>query len=61
MLTTDLALVSEISRHDPFYLSRVVARLHRQPTRDFEPVWNVNATVDPIDRREADEEPKEDA
>jgi hypothetical protein len=46
MLTINLALVSEIERHDPSDVSRVGAALQRQATRDFAPLWNVRATVD---------------
>jgi hypothetical protein len=46
MLPVNLALVSEVSDHDPGDVSRVAAALQRQATRDFGPLWNVRATVD---------------
>lgn len=46
MLTLNLALVSEIEDHDPSDIARVTAALQRQATRDFEPIWEVDATVD---------------
>jgi hypothetical protein len=52
MLTNNLALVSEVAGHDPSDVSRVAAALQRQATRDFEPVWDVRATVDAFPRLE---------
>jgi hypothetical protein len=52
MLTNNLALVSEVAGHDPSDVSRVAAALQRQATRDFEPVWEVRATVDAFPRLE---------
>jgi hypothetical protein len=53
MLTLNLALVSEISGHDPSDLARVAAALQRQATRDFAPIWNQEgATVDAFPRLE---------
>ena len=46
MLTINLALVSEVNGHDPADVARVAAALQRQATRDFEPIWNVRATLD---------------
>lgn len=52
MLTNNLALVSEVDGHDPSDVSRVAAALQRQATRDFGPVWQVEATVDAFPRLE---------
>jgi hypothetical protein len=52
MLTTNLALVSEIEDHDPSDLARVGAALQRQVTRDFAPIWEVSATIDDFPRLE---------
>jgi hypothetical protein len=52
MLTVNLALVSEVAGHDPSDVSRVAAALQRQATRDFAPVWNVEATIDALPRLE---------
>jgi len=52
MLTMDLALVSEVDGHDPSDVARVAAALQRQATRDFGPVWDVQATVDAFPRLE---------
>jgi hypothetical protein len=52
MLTINLALVSEVEGHDPSDVSRVAAALQRQATRDFGPVWDVQATVDAFPRLE---------
>ena len=41
MLTTNLALVSEVEGHDQSDVSRVAAALQRQATRDFLPFWDV--------------------
>jgi hypothetical protein len=46
MLTTNLALVSEVKGHDPSHVARVAPALQRQAARDFGPIWEVNATVD---------------
>lgn len=46
MLTKNLGLVSEAEGHDPSDVARVAAALQRQATRDFGPVWDVEATVD---------------
>jgi hypothetical protein len=50
MLPVNLAIVSEVSGHDPSDVSRVAAALQRQATRDFAPLWNVHATVDAFPR-----------
>jgi hypothetical protein len=52
MLTNQLALVSEVDGHDPSDVSRVAAALQRQATRDFGPIWGVEATVDAFPRLE---------
>lgn len=52
MVTTNLALVSDVKDHDPSDVARVAAALQRQATRDFEPVWEVPATVDAFPRFE---------
>ena len=52
MLTINLALVSEVEGHDPSDVARVAAALQRQATRDFGPVWGVQATVDALPRLE---------
>jgi hypothetical protein len=46
MPTINLALVSEVDGHDPSDVSRVAAALQRQAARDFDPIWQVSATVD---------------
>lgn len=46
MLSTNLALVSEVEGHDPADVARVAAALQRQAARDFGPIWDVCATVD---------------
>jgi hypothetical protein len=52
MLPVNLALVSEVEGHDPSDVSTVAAALQRQATRDFGPLWGVNATVDAFPRLE---------
>ncbi|HMJ72954.1 MAG TPA: hypothetical protein VK471_06285 [Solirubrobacterales bacterium] len=52
MLPVNLALVSEVPDHDSGDVSRVAAALQRQATRDFGPLWNVQATVDAFPRLE---------
>src|SRR3954467_9651586 len=52
MLTTNLALVSEVEGHDPSDVAVVAAALQKQATRDFGPVWDVQATVDAFPRLE---------
>ncbi|MEU9945333.1 hypothetical protein ACIP46_34705 [Streptomyces lavendulae] len=54
MLINQLALVSEtkINKINPSQITRVAAALQKQATRDFAPLWQVNATVDAFDRLE---------
>jgi hypothetical protein len=52
MLTMNLALVSEVEGHDPSDVARVAAALQKQLTRDFSPLWEVQATVDAFPRLE---------
>jgi hypothetical protein len=52
MLPANVALVSEVPDHDPGDVSRVAAALQRQATRDFGPIWDVQATVDAFPRLE---------
>jgi hypothetical protein len=52
MLTVNLALVSEVSGHDPSDVARVAAAMQRQAARDFGPIWTVRATVDAFPRLE---------
>jgi hypothetical protein len=47
-----VALVSEVEEIDASDLNRVSAALQRQVTRDFAPIWNVEATVDAFGRLE---------
>jgi len=46
MLPINLALVSEVAGHDASDVARVAAALQRQASRDFGPIWKVEATVD---------------
>jgi hypothetical protein len=46
VLVRKVAIVSEISEISPSELTRVAAALQEQATRDFGPIWGVNATVD---------------
>ena len=48
MLPFQLALVSEVPNVKPAELCRVSAALQRQVSRDFGPIWGINATVDPF-------------
>ena len=52
MLPVHLALVSEVPDHDPGDVARVAAALQRQATRDFRPIWNIEATIDAFPRLE---------
>ena len=52
MLPIQLALVSEVRGHDPGDVARVAAALQRQATRDFGPIWKIQATVDAFPRLE---------
>ncbi|MFF5288828.1 hypothetical protein [Paractinoplanes globisporus] len=46
MLVTELALVAESARVSASQLNRVAAALQKQAIRDFEPIWEIKATVD---------------
>ena len=46
MLSHQLALVSETSATHPRTVSRIAAALQKQVTRDFGPIWGIDATVD---------------
>jgi hypothetical protein len=52
VLNVNLALVSEVPGHDSSDVARVGAALQRQATRDFGPIWDVQATVDAFPRLE---------
>jgi hypothetical protein len=52
MPTINLALVSEVQGHDQSDVARVAAALQRQATRDFGPIWDMQATVDAFPRLE---------
>lgn len=52
MLTAHVALVSEESNITPSELSRVAGALAKQISRDFGPIWKVNADVAAYDRLE---------
>jgi hypothetical protein len=52
MLLYQLALVSEISAISTAQLLRVGAALQKQASRDFGPIWNVDATVSAFTRLE---------
>jgi hypothetical protein len=41
-----MALVSEVEQISPSQLSRASAALQKQLTRDFGPIWDINATID---------------
>lgn len=47
-----LALVSETSKVSQSELSRTSAALQKQLTRDFGPIWEVQATIDSFDKLE---------
>jgi hypothetical protein len=49
MLTAHVALVSETDAVQLDDLSTVSAAMQKQVTRDFGPIWNVDATVDAFD------------
>jgi hypothetical protein len=53
VLTAHVALVSESSSVSFADLTQVAAALQKQVTRDFGPIWQVNATVDAFDRLES--------
>jgi hypothetical protein len=48
MLPVHVALVSESQNIDPADVARVAAALQKQATRDFGPVWSVDATIDAL-------------
>ena len=52
-LTPHVALVSETQSVAPTDLTAVAAALQKQVTRDFGPVWGINATVDSFDSLES--------
>src|SRR5437867_517493 len=52
MLVRHVALVDEKSRVKSSQLSRVAAAIQKQATRDFAPVWGIQATVDSFTRLE---------
>jgi hypothetical protein len=52
MLITELALVADTDRVDCSQLNRVTAALQKQAIRDFQPIWDITATVDAFDRLE---------
>lgn len=53
VLTAHVALVSESPSVSFPDVSQVAAALQKQATRDFGPLWHVNATVDAFDRLES--------
>jgi hypothetical protein len=53
VLTAHVALVSESPSVSFADLTQVAAALQKQVTRDFGPIWQVNATVDAFDRLES--------
>jgi hypothetical protein len=48
----NVALVSEVDSVSPDWLTKVAAALQKQITRDFGPIWDVNATVSAIEKLE---------
>jgi hypothetical protein len=52
MLVTEAALVADTTRITTSALTRVSAALQKQAIRDFRPIWDVTATVDPFERLE---------
>jgi hypothetical protein len=48
----NLALVTEVKGHDPSDVAKVAAALQKQVTRDFGPLWEVQATIDAFPRLE---------
>jgi hypothetical protein len=52
MLLAQAALVSEINEVSASELTRISAALQKQALRDFGPIWEVQATVDPFVRLE---------
>jgi hypothetical protein len=53
MLTAHVALVSETQAISSAQLSAAAAAIQKQVTRDFGPIWNVQATVDAFDTLDA--------
>ena len=53
VLTAHVALVSESPSVSFADLTQVAAALQKQVSRDFGPIWQVNATVDAFDRLES--------
>lgn len=53
VLTAHVALVSESSSVSFTDLAQVAAALQKQASRDFGPIWKVNATVDAFDKLES--------
>jgi len=53
VLTAHVALVSESPSVSFADLTQVAAAMQKQVTRDFGPLWQVNATVDAFDRLES--------
>jgi hypothetical protein len=51
-LTANVALVSDTPVVDSSHVSVVAAALNKQVTRDFGPLWNVDATVSGFDKLE---------
>ncbi len=49
-LPIHVALVSRVRGHDQADVAKVAAALQKQATRDFGPLWNVDATVDAFPR-----------
>jgi hypothetical protein len=52
VLVTELALVADTNQVSCSQLCRVAAALQKQATRDFQPIWEITATVDAFDRLE---------
>jgi hypothetical protein len=53
ILNAHVALVSETTHVSFKHLSQVAAAVQKQVTRDFDPLWQVNATVDAFDSLES--------
>jgi hypothetical protein len=51
-LTQQIALVPDDAKVNQSQLTRVASALSKQVARDFAPIWNVQATVDPFTRLE---------
>src|SRR4051794_14212299 len=52
MLTKYLALLSESKRVDFSEVAQIAAALQKQITRDFAPIWQIQATIDAFVRLE---------